>query len=60
MKTALLVIDVQESFRHRPIFTERDLPACLAAQNARVARAQAAGIPIERICSVAEAVEPLS
>ena len=27
MKTCLIVIDVQESFRHRPFFTERDLPA---------------------------------
>ena len=52
MKTALLVIDVQESFRHRPFFTERDLPAYLAAQNALIAGAQAAGMPIVRIFHV--------
>ena len=26
MKSCLVVIDAQESFRHRPYFTERDLP----------------------------------
>ena len=39
MKTCLLVIDAQESFRHRPFFTEQDLPAYLAAQNALIAPA---------------------
>ena len=43
MKTALLVIDAQESFRHRPFFTERDLPAYLAAQNALIAGADRGG-----------------
>lgn len=52
MKSCLLVIDVQESFRHRPFFTERDLPAYLAAQNALIAGAQAAGIPIVRVFHV--------
>lgn len=47
--TALLVIDVQESFRHRPFFTQRDLPGYLAAQNALVAGAAARGVPIVRI-----------
>ena len=36
MKTCLIVIDVQESFRHRPFFTEHDLPAYLQAQNALI------------------------
>ena len=49
MKTALLVIDVQESFRHRPFFTERDLPAYLAAQNALIDGAAAQGVPTVRI-----------
>ena len=49
MNTALLVIDVQESFRHRPFFTEDDLPAYLAAQNALIAGAAAQGAPIVRI-----------
>jgi nicotinamidase-related amidase len=52
MKTCLLVIDVQESFRHRPYFTEQDLPAYLAAQNALITAAQAAGTPIVRIFHV--------
>ena len=34
MNTCLIVIDVQESFRHRPYSTERGIPAYLAAQNA--------------------------
>src|SRR5690606_19580086 len=33
MRTCLLVIDVQESFRYRPYFSERDVPAYLHAQN---------------------------
>lgn len=37
MKSCLLVIDVQESFRHRPYFSEAALPAYLAAQNALIA-----------------------
>jgi nicotinamidase-related amidase len=52
MNTCLLVIDVQESFRHRACFTERDLPAYLAAQNALVRAASAAGTPIVRIFHV--------
>lgn len=52
MKTCLLVIDVQESFRRRPYFTEQDLPAFLAAQNALIAAAQAARTPIVRIFHV--------
>jgi len=49
VKTCLLVIDVQESFRHRPFFTERDLPAYLAAQNALVEGCVARGVPVVRI-----------
>ena len=35
MKSCLLVIDVQESFRHRPYFSEAALPVYLAAQNSQ-------------------------
>ncbi|MGJ7507947.1 isochorismatase family protein [Variovorax sp. GT1P44] len=49
MKTCLIVIDVQESFRHRPYFDERGLPAYLAAQNALVSGFAAAGAPIVRV-----------
>jgi len=52
MKTCLIVIDVQESFRQRPFFTERDLPAYLQAQNALIAGARQAGIPIVRVFHV--------
>jgi nicotinamidase-related amidase len=52
MKSCLLVIDVQESFRRRPYFTEQDLPAYLAAQNALIQAAQAVRTPIVRIFHV--------
>jgi nicotinamidase-related amidase len=52
MNTALIVIDAQESFRHRPYFTERDMPAYLAAQNALIAAAQKNSVPIVRIFHV--------
>jgi nicotinamidase-related amidase len=49
MKTCLLVIDVQESFRHRPYYTEANVPAYLGAQNALIAGCVAAGLPVVRI-----------
>jgi nicotinamidase-related amidase len=49
MKTCLIVIDVQESFRHRPYFTTADVPAYLAAQNALVDGCVARGIPVVRV-----------
>ena len=49
MKTCLIVIDVQESFRHRPFFTEQDLPAYLQAQNALIDGCVAQGIPVLRV-----------
>ena len=49
MKSCLMVIDAQESFRHRPYFTERDLPAYLAAQNALIAGCVARGIAVVRV-----------
>lgn len=52
MKTCLLVIDVQESFRQRPYFTEHDLPAYLAAQNALTAGCLAKNVPVVRIFHV--------
>ena len=47
--TALIVIDVQASFQHRPCFTERDLPAFLAAQNALIDGCIRRGIPVVRV-----------
>ena len=49
MNSCLIVIDVQESFRHRPFFTEQNLGAYLLAQNALIAGAQAQGMPIVRV-----------
>lgn len=52
MKSCLLLIDVQESFRHRPYFTERDLDAYLEAQNALMEGCLARDIPVVRIFHV--------
>jgi len=52
MKTCLIVIDVQESFRHRPFFTERDAASYLQAQNALIEACRARGVPIVRIFHV--------
>ncbi len=52
MKTCLIVIDAQESFRHRPYFAERDLPAYLTAQNALIDGCVSTGTPIVRIFHV--------
>lgn len=49
MKTCLIVIDVQESFRHRPYFTATDLPNYFAAQNALIDQCIASGVPIVRV-----------
>jgi nicotinamidase-related amidase len=52
MKTCLIVIDAQESFRHRPYFTEHDMPAYLNAQNSLIEGCIAHGVPIVRIFHV--------
>ncbi len=49
MKTCLIVIDVQESFRQRPYFSAEHLPAYLAAQNALIEGSVAQGLPVVRI-----------
>ena len=50
--TALLVIDAQESFRHRPYFREEGLPAYIERQQALIDGAAAAGVPIVQIFHV--------
>lgn len=50
--TALLVIDVQESFRHAPYFEESGLAAYLEKQQALIDGAKAAGIPVVQIFHV--------
>jgi nicotinamidase-related amidase len=52
MKSCLIVIDVQESFRQRPYFTLRDFAPYMAAQNALIEGCKATGIPIVRIFHV--------
>lgn len=49
MKKCLIVIDVQESFRHRPFFTATTLPAYLQAQNALIEGCVRAGVPVVRV-----------
>ncbi len=49
MSAALLVIDVQESFRHASYWSEKGLEAYLAKQNALIAGFVAAGLPVVRV-----------
>jgi nicotinamidase-related amidase len=50
--TALLVIDAQESFRHRPYFRDQDVTAYLERQQALIDGAKAAGIAVVQIFHV--------
>ena len=52
IKNCLIVIDAQESFRHRPYYTAHDMPAYLAAQNALIAGCVARDVPVVRIFHV--------
>jgi nicotinamidase-related amidase len=49
MRTALLVIDVQESFRHRPYWQEADFRAFIGHVQQLIDRCRAADIPIVQI-----------
>ena len=52
--TALIVIDAQESFRHRPFFTEEGLAAYVDRQQALIDGARANGAPVVQIFHVAD------
>ena len=52
MKNCLIVIDAQESFRHRPYYTAHDMPAYLAAQSALIAGCVARAVPVVSIFHV--------
>lgn len=52
MTTALLVIDVQQSFTQRPYFEAGEVPAYLAAQNRLIQGFEAAGLPVVRVFHV--------
>ena len=49
MNTALIVIDAQESFRHRPDYSATRMATYLVAQNALIEAGVAAGIPLVRV-----------
>jgi len=49
MPQALLVIDVQESFRKRPYFRAEELPEFLANVQSLIDRCRASGIPVIQI-----------
>jgi len=50
--TALLLIDVQQSFRERPYWSDADAPAFLERCNALLAGCAARGVPVVRILHV--------
>jgi nicotinamidase-related amidase len=52
---ALLVIDAQESFRHRPYWSDADAPAFLGNLQALIDGARAQGIPVVQIFHVEDA-----
>jgi nicotinamidase-related amidase len=52
--TALIVIDVQESFRHLPFWTDADLPAFAERLQTLIDGARARGIPIVQIFHLRE------
>jgi nicotinamidase-related amidase len=52
MNTALILIDVQESFRQRPYWSTQDLPAFFSHTNALIDGCVSRGIPIVRIFHV--------
>jgi nicotinamidase-related amidase len=49
MKTALLLIDVQQSFTQRPYWSAAEVPAFLERVNALVAGCVARGVPVVRV-----------
>jgi len=49
MNQALLVIDVQESFKHRPYWRESELPPFVENVQALIDRAKAKGIPTVQV-----------
>ena len=49
MKQALIVIDVQESFRHRPYFRAEELPGFLHNVQSVIDGCEARGIPVVQV-----------
>ena len=53
-RTALLVVDAQESFRHRPYWNDHDVPLFLLRLQALIDGAKARDIPVVQIFHVEE------
>jgi nicotinamidase-related amidase len=54
MKSALIVIDVQQSFIHRPYWNERDVPGFIERLQLLVNRCRAAAVPILQVFHIEE------
>jgi nicotinamidase-related amidase len=52
VKTAVLVVDAQESFRHRPYWRDRDAPGFIERVSALTEGAKTLGIPVVQIFHV--------
>ncbi|WP_035349659.1 isochorismatase family protein [Edaphobacter aggregans] len=51
-QTALVVVDVQESFRHRAYWDDRDVPAFVQRLQALIDGAKAQGVPVVQVLHV--------
>ena len=49
MKTALIVVDVQQSFRHRPYWRDEDVPAFINNLQKLIDRCETHGIPVVQV-----------
>ena len=58
MKQALIVIDVQESFRHRPFWDETEYPAFLEQIQGLIDSAAARGIPVLQVFHISKSSDP--
>jgi nicotinamidase-related amidase len=58
MKSALIVVDVQQSFTRRPYWSEQDVPAFIARLQQLVNRSRAAGVPVLQVFHVDESEGP--
>ncbi len=52
--SALLVVDAQESFRHRPYWSDEDVPAFIDRLQALIDGAHAVGVPVVQVFHVEE------
>jgi nicotinamidase-related amidase len=57
-KSALIVIDVQQSFRHRPYWSAAELPAFIANLQSLIDQSRRDGVPVLQIFHAEEAEGP--